>query len=432
MNILGIKNKAFLKNKNILVGVSASIAIYKSLELIRLYIKAGANVRVVMSEAAKKFITPLTFEAISQNKVLHEETENWDKIQEYNHINMGKWADIFVLAPASANTINKIANGIADNLLTQTILACTRFKIIAMAANTNMIKNPITQENLKKLVKLDFKIINSQVKELVCKDVGDGAMAQVEDIFHISAKHLLKDKYWLDRKVFLTGGGTIEKIDDVRYISNFSSGKMASCLAYALYLKGANVCLISTKACENLPHDMNMIKITNSKQMYEYLTNQMAIVKKEQLKKVLSVDSSKTILANKKPYLFMVAAVCDYIPKEILKGKFKKETIGGNWNLHLKQNIDILDSVDKSDSICVGFKVEMDESSALNNALNMLKKKKLDAVCMNLLKSSTGFGKDENSIELLYKNKSFHFQGNKFDISIQILDNLKEKFNKYD
>ena len=218
-----------LKNKKILVAVTGSIAIYKTLELIRLYIKAGAIVKVIMTEAAKKFINPITFEAISQNRVLDENSENWDKNQDYNHIDIGKWSDIFVIAPASANTINKLANGIADNLLLQTALAYPRMKLLCPAANTNMIKNPLTQASLKMLKLCNFEIVSTVTKELVCKDVGDGAMAEPADIFDATCKELLKDEYWVNRRVVLSGGGTLEKIDDVRYISNFSSGKMATC-----------------------------------------------------------------------------------------------------------------------------------------------------------------------------------------------------------
>ena len=150
-----------LENKNILVGVSGSIAIYKSLELIRLYIKAGANVRVIMTEAAKKFISPLTFETLSQNKVLDESSEDWSTDTPNNHIAIGKWSDIFVIAPATANTINKLSNGIADNILTQTALAYPRIKLIAPAANTNMIQNPLTKASLKMLKLCNFKLIDT-------------------------------------------------------------------------------------------------------------------------------------------------------------------------------------------------------------------------------------------------------------------------------
>lgn len=421
-----------LKNKKILVGVTGSIAIYKALELIRLYIKAGAIVRVIMTDGAKKFINPITFEAISQNKVLCEDSENWDKNQDYNHIDIGKWSDIFVIAPASANTINRLSNGLADNLLLQTALAYPRMKLIAPAANTNMLKNPITQASLKMLKLCNYEIISSVTKELVCKDVGDGAMAEPQDIFDATCKELLKVDYWINRKVVLSGGGTIEKIDDVRYLSNFSSGKMASSLARALYYKGADVCLISTRGHENLPKDIHIIKVESSNEMYEYLVDSIRVAKKGVLTKPTLMDSSSPTLILKKPYLFMVAAISDYLPSFPQEGKLKKELIGTQWNLELKQNMDILKSLDKEGIISIGFKAEMDETTAQDNAISMLEKKNLDAVCLNILNENNNFGSDTNNIELILKDNSFAFNGDKLDVSLNILEKLKEEFNKYE
>ena len=396
-----------LKNKKILVGVTGSIAIYKTLELIRLYIKAGAQVRVILTEGARKFINPITFEAISQNKVLIEENENWDKDQDYNHIDIGKWSDIFVIAPASANTINALANGLGNNLLLQTALAYPRIKLIAPAANTNMLKNPITQASLKMLKLCNYEIISSQTKELVCKDVGDGAMAEPTDIFDATCKELLKDEYWINRRVVLSGGGTLEKIDDVRYISNFSSGKMASSLAKALYYKGADVCLVSTRGYENLPKDIHLIKVQSSNEMYEYLVDSIRVAKKGILTKPTLMDSSTPTLILKKPFLFMVAAISDYLPSYPQEGKLKKELIGTLWNLELKQNMDILKSLDKEGIISIGFKAEMDELSAVENATKMLENKNLDGVCLNILNEENSFGSENNNIELILKIRCF-------------------------
>lgn len=417
-----------LKDKKILVAVTGSIAIYKALELIRLYVKAGAQVRVIMTEGARKFINPITFEAISQNKVLLEESETWDKGSEYNHIDIGKWSDIFVIAPCSANTINKLSNGIADNLLTQTAIAYPRVKILAPAANTNMLKNPITQASLKMLKLCNFELISSQVKELVCKDVGDGAMADPEDIFNVTAKELLKDEYWINRKVVLSGGGTVEKIDDVRYISNYSSGKMAASLAKALYLKGADVCLVSSRGHEDLPKDVHVIDVQSSKEMYEYLVDSIRIAKKGVLTKPTLMDDSKPTLIQKTPYLFMVAAVSDYVPKFPQDGKLKKDMIGESWNLELGQNIDILNSLDKNDLISIGFKAEMDETTALNSATSMIEKKNLDGVCLNIIGNDNGFGSSTNDIELILKNSSYEFKGKKQDISFDIIETLRNEF----
>ncbi len=417
-----------LKNKKILVAVTGSIAIYKTLELIRLYIKAGAIVKVIMTDSAKKFINPITFEAISQNRVLDENSENWDKNQDYNHIDIGKWSDIFVIAPASANTINKLANGIADNLLLQTALAYPRMKLLCPAANTNMIKNPLTQASLKMLKLCNFEIVSTVTKELVCKDVGDGAMAEPADIFDATCRELLKEEYWVNRRVVLSGGGTLEKIDDVRYISNFSSGKMATSLATALYYKGAEVCLVSTRGYENLPKGIHLIKVDGSLEMYEYLVDSLRVAKKGVLTKPTLMDNSTPTLILKKPYLFMVAAVSDYLPTYPQNGKLKKELIGTQWSLELKQNMDILKSLDKDGIYSVGFKAEMDETTALNSATSMMEKKNLDAVCLNILNENNNFGSDTNEIELILKNTSFEFKGTKLDISLDILEKLEKEF----
>lgn len=421
-----------LKDKKILVGVTGSIAIYKSLELIRLYIKAGAKVRVIMTEGAKKFISPITFEAISQSKVLDELNENWDKNQDYNHIDIGKWSDIFVIAPCSANTINKLSNGLADNLLLQTALAYPRIKLLAPAANTMMLKNPITQASLKMLNLCNFKLLSSQTKELVCKDVGDGAMAEPEEIFNATARELLKDDYWVNRKVVLSGGGTVEKIDEVRYISNFSSGKMAASMAKALYFKGADVCLVSSRGYENLPEEIHVIVVQSSDEMKNFLVDAIKVAKKGTLTKATLMDSSRPELIIKRPFLFMVAAISDYIPSFPQSGKMKKDMIGETWNLELKQNIDILEALDKNDLITIGFKAEMDKSSALNSAIKMLEKKNLDAVCLNILNDSNSFGSNDNKIELILKDDSYKFEGTKLNISLDILTNLQREFSHYE
>ena len=401
-----------LKDKKILIGVTGSIAIYKSLELIRLYIKAGANVKVIMSDGAKKFINPITFEAISQNKILDKNSENWDKNSDYNHIDITKWADILVIAPASANTINKISCGIADNLLLQTVLACKKKIIIAPAANTNMIENPITIKSINKLKEFGFEVLQTQTKELVCKDVGNGAMLEPIDIFHKTCKELLKTSYWENRRAVLSGGGTVEKIDDVRYISNFSSGKMASNLATALYYLGADVTLVSSRGYENLPYEIDLKVSYSSKQMFENLK--------------LSLENK----LDKKSFLFMVAAISDYIPKQKFDGKLKKETLGENWSLELNKNIDILATLNKSEIYSIGFKAEMDKKEAKTNAQNMLKNKNLDAVCLNILDENNTFGNQNNNIELILKDKFFYFSGDKLDISLNILETLEKEFEK--
>lgn len=413
-----------LNGKKILLGVTASISIYKSIELIRLFIKSGAEVRVVMSESAKKFITPLTFETISMNKVLHAESESWDG--DLNHIKIGLWADIFVIAPASANTIAKLSNAIADNLLLQTALAYPREKILCPAANTNMINNPIIIASMKMLALANYTIMNTQVKLLACNTQGDGGLIDIEDIFFQTAQTLLKEEFWTNRRVIVTGGGTIEKIDDVRYISNFSSGKMGSSLALALFFKGADVNFISSRFPQRLPMSMHKIDVKESSEMKEYLVDSIRVAKKGKMTKPTLMSDSSAQLIQKKPFVFMAAAVSDYIPAFAQHGKIKKSDIGEKWSLELKQNEDLLSSINKDDIFTIGFKAEMDAQNGLSNAKNMLEKKDLDAVCFNLLENSDSFGTDENAIEFISKDKKITLgKEEKLALSFKIIDLCK-------
>ncbi len=391
-----------LENKKILLGVSGSISIYKSLELIRLFIKSGAQVRVIMSESAKKFITPLTFETISMNTVLHEDTESWDN--DLNHIKIGEWADAFVIAPASANTMAKLSQGFADNLLLQTALAYPGEKLLCPAANTHMINNPLIATSMQNLAKSNYTLMRTQTKLLACNTQGDGALIDIEEIYFKTAQMLLKEDFWSNRPVSVSAGGTIEKIDDVRYISNFSSGKMGSSLALALYLKGADVTFVSTRFPLRLPADMKQTQVQSSQQMYQALSK--------------SLEDTGT----KEAYLFMVAAVSDYIPNQTQAGKLKKAALGEQWHLELTQNMDILHSIDKSNLKAIGFKAEMDKHTAMENASKMLDKKGLDAVCLNLLEDSSSFATDDNAIEFITSKETVSLNTqDKLSLSFEIL-----------
>ena len=413
-----------LQGKNILLGVTGSIAVYKSLELVRLFIKAGADVKVVMSDASKKFVTPLTFETLTSNKVLDDTNESW--VDNHNHIQTTEWADLFVIAPATANTIAKLANAIADNMLLQCALAYPGVTILAPSANTNMLKNPITQANLKMLAIANYDIVDTQTKELACKTTGDGAMAEPIDIFWHSARALLKEEFWEDRRVIVTGGGSIEKIDEVRYISNFSSGKMASSLAAALYCKGADVNLIATRFENELPKNMHKIDVQSSAEMYEYLVDSIRIAKKGKLSKATLMRDEHIHIIQKKPYLFMAAAVSDYIPEFSQNTKLKKEVLGEKWELKLKQNIDILSSIDKDGIITVGFKAELDPQNAQHNASKMIDTKNIDAVCLNVLKDHSSFGSDTNQIEFITPDAIESLKNtDKLSVSFDILEHAK-------
>lgn len=410
-----------LEGKNVLVGVSGSIAAYKSLELVRLFIKAGANVRVVMSEAATKFVTPLSFETLSRHKVLLESTEDWGEAN-FNHISVTAWADLYVIAPCTANTIAKLANAIADNLLTQCALAYSGVKIIAPSANTNMIKNPIIEGSLKMLKVANFEVVSSQVKELACQTTGDGAMAEPIEIFYEGARELLKEEFWMHRRVVVTGGGTIEKIDDVRFISNFSSGKQASALAFALYLRGADVNLISTKFDEPLPKNMHKLKVESGDEMREYLVDSIRIAKKGVMSKPSLIHDESLHLIQKEPFLFMAAAVGDYVPKHPQFGKLKKSMLGEEWEIALTQSVDILSSINKDGIKVVAFKAEMDASTAVESATSLLTQKDVDAVCLNVLENSSSFGSETNSVQFITQSSQQQLAtADKLSVSLNII-----------
>lgn len=410
-----------LEGKKILLGVTGSIAAYKSLELLRLYIKAGADVRVVMSPAAKKFVGPISFEALSRNRVLDDTNESW--ADDFNHIKTSQWADVMVIAPASANTIAKLANGIADTILTQCALAFPGMKLLAPSANTNMIQNPMIQASMKMLAIANYEIVSTQTKELACQVVGEGAMAEPVEIFYQTARILLKNDFWSDRRVIVTGGGTIEKLDDVRTISNRSSGKMASALATALYLRGADVNLIATRFENDLPQGMHTIDVESSSEMGEYLTDSIRIAKKGKLSKPSLIHDAPIALIQKEPYLFMAAAVSDYIPTHPQEGKLKKETLGENWNIEMRQNTDLIASCNKEGLKTVAFKAETDPSVAENNARVLLERKNVDAVCLNIIDESNPFGGDFNRIDWLTKEKSLPLpKADKLTLSLYLLD----------
>jgi len=409
-----------LSGKNILVGVTGSIAIYKACELVRFFVKSGANVRVVMSQSAQKFITPLTFEAITRNRVLTEISEDWSS--ELNHIDYSQKSDAFVVAPATANTINKLAKGVADNILLQSILAFDKNLVIAPSANTQMLNNHYTEGSLKILAVNDIAIVQPQNKLLACGDKGDGALAEPKDIYYATAKTILRDDFWSDRRVVVTGGGTIEAIDSVRFIGNHSSGKMANSLALALYLKGADVCLITTKKSSYLPKDIYLIDVDSSESMLEYTVDAIRVAKKGVMSRVSMNNPNAVGVIQKTPYLYMTAAVADYKPKFPQDGKLKKTTLGQEWNLKLTQTDDILKTLNKDGLITIGFKAEIDSSSALKSAKKTIKEKSLDAICLNILKEDNNFGSNKNRVDFITKDEIKEIPlANKIDVALKIL-----------
>ncbi len=376
----------------VLIGVTGSIAIYKTCELIRLFVKRGDEVRVVMTQAASKFISPLTFETLTRQKVLIEQNEDWSG--ELNHIDYAKWADIYIIAPATANTLNKAYAGIADNLLLQTYLATKAPVLFAPSANTNMYLHPTTQNAIRHL-----NCIEANSGLLACGDEGVGKMAEPEEIFLRALREVNKDEFWKNKKVVVTAGGSIEKIDDVRFVSNFSTGKMGEALAKAFYIKGADVVLISSKD-HSLTKEITQIKAQSAEDFYNKIKEQNP------------------------DYLIMAAAIADFKPK-YTPGKLKKDKIGEKMVLEMEKNIDVLESLKKEKFKRIGFKAERDEENALNYAKNALKKKNLDAICLNLL-TKNDFGSDENEIIFITKDREIKFpQDTKENIAMRLVDAVK-------
>jgi phosphopantothenoylcysteine decarboxylase/phosphopantothenate--cysteine ligase len=410
-----------LKNKTVLLGVTGSISAYKACDLARLFIKAGASVHVVMTPSAERFVSALTFEALTRNAVLTESSESW--ASGLNHIDIGKTCDVFIIAPATANTINKMSKGIADNILLQTALAFNKTLLIAPSANTNMIEHHYTVGSLKMLGVNEVRIIASQSKLLACGDTGNGALAEPSEIFHQTAKALLEEEFWTDRKVVVTGGGTREKIDEVRYLSNFSSGKMANALATSLYLKGADVCLITSKEYSEIPSEIYTIEVESAEEMKDYTVDAVRVSKKGKMSKATMNSSEPIHLIQKKPYLFMAAAVADFTPKFPQNGKIKKSDIGEEWRVELKQTDDVLQVVNKLGLITVAFKAEMDSENGYESAKNSIESKGIDAVCYNLLKDSQSFGTDRNAITFITNENSVDLgTASKLDLSFKILN----------
>ena len=416
-----------LSGRSVLLGVTGSISVYKACDLARLFIKAGADVHVVMTPSAERFVSALTFEALTRNPVLTETSESWSS--ELNHIDIGKKCDVFIVAPATANTLNKLSKGIADNILTQTVLAFKGEMLVAPAANTQMLANHYTAGSLKMLGVNDYTIINPQEKVLACGDLGNGALAEPSEIFFEVARALIREDFWADRRIVVTGGGSREKIDEVRYISNFSSGKMAKSLCLSLYLKGADVCYITTMGNEGLPSDIYIIDTETAEEIFEYTKDAVRVAKKGKMSKP-SMNASDRHLIQKEPYLFMVAAVSDFTPKFPQEGKLKKSMLGESWNVELKQTTDILSSLDKTDIKTVAFKAEMDTQEGLNNAIELLGKKRVDAVCYNLLQDATSFGGEENEITFITKEAQVSLgRADKLTLSHKILDAAKKLSN---
>ena len=392
-----------LENKTILVGITGGIAAYKICSLIRLYKKSGANVRVVVTPSALNFVTKLTLQTLSNNEVYVENFE----IEEYKpgHISLCDGADIFVIAPATANTISKIANGICDNLLLSTACAFKKPFLLAPAMNTGMWENEFVQENILKLQARGYHILNPESGFLACGTNGTGRMVEIEDIYEKTVEILSQKKNLAGKKVLITAGGTKEKIDPVRYIPNCSSGKMGLALADCAYEMGAEVTLVSTFAV-NKPYK-NIV--TESAQEME-----------------------KAVKANLQDQdcVIMAAAVADYRIKEYSEQKMKKTAgVNDNLTLELIQNPDILKEISAMDSKAkiVGFCAESE--NLLDNAKEKIQKKGCDYLVANdISRKDIGFSSNMNEVYILDKSlKISHIERDtKLNIAKKILEKIFE------
>lgn len=387
-----------LENKNILIGITGGIAAYKICTLIRLYRKAGANVRVVLTPNALNFVTKLTLQTLSNNEVYVDNFE----IDEYKpeHIALTE-ADIFVIAPASANTIGKIANGICDNLLLSTACAFSKPILIAPAMNENMWNNPFVQENMSKLKKHGYHIVEPETGFLACGTNGVGRMKEPEEIFDRTVEIFSENKKLKGKKILITAGGTREKIDPVRYITNASSGKMGLALADNAYRMGANVTLVSTfKADKPYKNIVTETALEMEKAVKENLSNQDCVI--------------------------MAAAVSDYRVENCAENKIKKQ--GNKLTLELVENPDILKSICKTpNKIICGFCAESE--NLLENAKAKIQKKGCDFLIANdISRKDIGFNTDENEVYIIDKSLNIkHIEKDtKENIARRILEEIFE------
>ncbi len=395
-----------LRNKKILLGVCGSIAAYKAALLTRLLVKEGAEVKIVITLAASDFITPLTLSTLSKNPVLQafkkDEDGSWN-----NHVELGLWADAMVVAPASANTIAKMANGICDNLLLATYLSARCPVFLAPAMDLDMYQHPSTLSNLQKLETFGNNVIQAAYGELASGLTGTGRMAEPEDILMLLKGHFSHNLAFQGKKVLITAGPTYEKIDPVRFIGNHSSGKMGYAIANALADKGAEVVLVSGPTNLLIDHPLiTLVEIKSAEEMYQkciehYETTDIAI---------------------------LAAAVADYTPKQTFEQKLKKNQAALQIELVKTRDIALeLGKIKQPGQLNIGFALETENE--FENADKKLNVKNFDMIVLNSLQDKgAGFGHDTNKISIIDKNNSQHFElKSKQEVAEDILTAISAK-----
>ena len=395
-----------LSSKNIVLGITGSIAVYKAAELVRLLKKKDCNVKVIMTNSAMEFVQPLTFQSLSQNTVY---CDMFNQEQELNigHISLAKWADLILIAPATANIIAKISNGIADDLLSTVCLAAKKPIAIAPAMNEAMWLNPVTQHNVEILKQRNMYIIGPDKGEQACGDNGPGRMLEPRNIVD-SLKSLFIKPVFKNIRIMVTAGPTIEAIDPVRYLTNHSSGKMGYAIAEAAKKMGAKVCLISGPASLNPPLDIDFEQVKSASEMRDAV-----------ISRIKGVD-----------IFISTAAVADYRPKEQLPQKHKKTD--SDLIINFVKNSDILAEVAKlpSPPFTVGFSAETENLIA--NAKKKLHAKNIDMIAANMVGHGKGFDNDDNKIIVIdRKDESFDLGlESKELLAYKLLEKIFEYFKK--
>ena len=396
-----------LEGKTVIVGVTGSIAAYKIPNLVRMLEKQNCNVHVIMTQNATNFIHPISLETISRNKVL---IDTFDRNFQYNveHVALAKQADLVIVAPASANVIGKIASGIADDMLTTTIMACPCKKLIAPAMNHNMYHNAIVQDNLRKLRKFGYGIIFPVNGMLANGDTGDGKMPDESELFEHILREIAFEKDLKGKKVLITTGATREKLDPVRFITNFSTGKMGHALAKNAMLRGADVTLVSAWTTDPPPPFVEVIKVSSSAEMLDAVVDNYS----------------------KMDIIIKAAAVSDYRPETVSEQKIKKSD--EFLYMRFEKTIDILkwlgENRTQNQFIC-GFAMETE--NLIENARIKLENKKVDMIVANsLVEEGAGFGHDTNIATILTKNAEFSCEKlTKFDLAKIIFDRILLEIN---
>ena len=390
------------ENKSIIIGVSGGIAAYKTAYLVSALSKTEADVNVIMTENACEFISPLVFETLTGNKCYVDTFDRNFKF-DVEHISLAKKADIFMIAPATANVIAKIANGIADDMLTTTFLASKCKKIVSPATNTAMFENQITQDNISKLKKYGIGVVEPQNGLLACGDTGAGKMPEPDFLFDVIEREIAREKDMLGKKVLVTAGATMESLDPVRFLTNHSSGKMGFAIAKEAMLRGAEVTVVKANTTAKIPNFVKIVEVSSAKDMFDAVT----------------------ALSDQQDIIVKAAAVADYTPECYVDSKIKKKD--GDLSIPLKRTKDILkylgENKREGQFLC-GFSMETE--NMLENSKAKLSKKNADMIVANNLKDAgSGFKTDTNAVTLITRDghRSLELKS-KAEVAKEIFDEI--------